>query len=188
MIQKENDEKEKYYKRQEKMEERLKLVKEDKEKEKLIKLNKLYISENNLRIRHMREENAKGYLLSLKLQNIDKKRKLMKEKKEKENEENAQKRRIKEEISKDKLMMMERLKNIMQSGEEYTKEEVNDYVINGIKPKIKKNYKSWSHYNYKENGTKENEIKEKGIKENEIKENEDEYGGEEAFITELHDK
>ena len=183
MIQKENDEKEKYYKSQEKMEERLKLVKENKEKEKLIKLNKLYISENNLRIRHMREENAKGYLLSLKLQNIDKKRKLMKEKKEKEYEENAQKRKIKEEIIKDKQIMMERLKNIMQSGEEYTKEEVNDYVINGIKPKIKKNIKSLSTYNHKEKEIKENENKEK-----EIKENEDEYGGEEAFITELHDK
>ena len=33
----------------------------------MMRLNKLFISENNLRIRHMREENAKGYLLSLKL-------------------------------------------------------------------------------------------------------------------------
>ena len=170
---KEKDEREKFLHKKEKLEERLKLVKEDKEKEKMVKLNKLYITQNNLRIKHIREENAKGYLLSLKLEKIDKRRQLMKEKKEKENEENAQKKKIKEEIIKDKQIMMERLRDIMQSREEFTKEEINNYVLDGVKPKIKKNY------------IKCFDIKD--IKADEIKEKEDEYGGEEAFITSLHE-
>ena len=97
----------------------------------------------------------------------------MKEKKEKENEENAQKKKIKEEIVKDKQIMMERLRDIMKNGEGLTKEEINDYVLDGVRPKIKKNYSN----SY--------DIKDFKIKS--IKENEDEYGGEEAFITGLHD-
>ena len=95
----------------------------------------------------------------------------MKEKKEKENEENAQKRKIKEEIIKDKQTMMERLRDIMKNGEGFTKEEINDYVLDGVKPKAKKNY------------TKSYDAKDFKIKE--IKENENEYEGEEAFITGL---
>ena len=174
---KEDLEKIKYFYKQEKMEERLKMVKEDKEKEKMIKFNKLYISENNLRIRHMREENAKEYKKNLWLQNMDQKRQLIKEKKEKENEENAQKRLIRDEINKDKLAMMERLKDIMQTGEEYTKDEVNEYVLNGKKPKPKK----------KEiNKTKTINKDDNQVNENKGKD--DEYGGEEAFITSVPEK
>ena len=156
------------------MEERLKLVKEDKEKEKMIKSNKLYISENNIRIKHMREENAREYKINLKLEKMNKKRELIKEKKEKEIKENNEKRKIKEDIIKDKQIMMERLKDIMNCGQEFTKDEVNDYVLNGIKPKIK---------------TKEDENK-KFLDTNKNrsslnKEKVDEYDGQEAFITEL---
>ncbi len=114
------------------MEKRLKLVKEDKEKEKMVKLNKLYISQNNLRIRHTREENAKGYLLTLKLEKIDKRRQLMKEKKQKENEENLEKKKIKEEIIKDKQIMMERLRDIMQE-KKITREDITGYFMKKMK-------------------------------------------------------
>ena len=166
-----------YFYKQEKMEERLKMVKEDKEKEKMIKFNKLFISENNLRIRHMREENAKKYKKNLWLQNKDKKRQLIKEKKEKENEENAQKRIIRDEINKDKLAMMERLKDIMQTGEEFTKDEVNEYVLNGKMPKPKKKQINKAKtINYDDDQVNENKGKD------------DEYDGNEAFITSVPDK
>ena len=166
-----------YFYKQEKMEERLKMVKEDKEKEKMIKFNKLFISENNLRIRHMREENAKKYKKNLWLQNKDKKRQLIKEKKEKENEENAQKRIIRDEINKDKLAMMERLKDIMQTGEEFTKDEVNEYVLNGKMPKPKKKQINKAKtINYDDDQFNENKGKD------------DEYDGNEAFITSVPDK
>ena len=153
------------------------MVKEDKEKEKMVKLNKLFISENNSRIRHIREENAREYKRNLIYENMDKKRKLLLEKKEKELEENAQKRKIKEEITKDKQIMMERLKDIRNSGEEYTKEEVNEYVLNGIKPKTKK----------KEDKKKKSPDKD-NKKNDDLKENENEGDYEEAFITELPEK
>ena len=105
---------------------------------------------------------------------MNKKRELIKEKKEKEIKENNEKRKIKEDIIKDKQIMMERLKDIMNCGQEFTKDEVNDYVLNGIKPKIK---------------TKEDENK-KFLDTNKNrsslnKEKVDEYDGQEAFITEL---
>ena len=106
----ENLEKDRFYNKQEKIEERIKMVKEDKAKEKLIKLNKLYISENNLRIKHIREENAKEYKRNLWLQNMDKRRQILKEKKEKENEDNIQKKKIRDEINRDRQSMLERLK------------------------------------------------------------------------------
>lgn len=131
---KEKEEKEKVIQKQEKIEERIKLEKENKEKEKLIKINQLFLSTYNLKLKHMREENAKEYKLNLKLENIDKRRQLIQEKKKKEIEENTKKKNIKEEIVKDRKVMMDRLKEIMDRNEEYTKEEINNYVLNGIEP------------------------------------------------------
>ena len=165
---KEKEEKEKLIKKQEKMDERIKLEKESKEKEKLIKINQLFLSTYNLKLKHIREENAKEYKMNLKLENIDKRRKLIKEKKKKEIEENSKKKNIREEFVKDKKIMMERLKEIMDRNEEYTKEEINNYVLNGIEPD--KNKKE-----------EQNKIKEEGAKEDKkfikdimkVKENED---------------
>lgn len=131
---KEKEEKEKVMQKQEKIEERIKLEKENKEKEKLIKINQLFLSTYNLKLKHMREENAKEYKLNLKLENIDKRRQLIQEKKKKKIEENTKKKNIKEEIVKDRKVMMDRLKEIMDRNEEYTKEEINNYVLNGIEP------------------------------------------------------
>ena len=146
---KEKEEKEKLIQKQEKIEERIKLEKENKEKEKLIKINQLFLSTYNLKLKHMREENAKEYKLNLKLENIDKRRQLMQEKKKKEIEENTKKKNIKEEIVKDRKVMMDRLKEIMDRNEEYTKEEINNYVLNGIEP-------------YKNKKEGQNKIKEEG--------------------------
>ena len=146
---KEKEEKEKLIQKQEKIEERIKLEKENKEKEKLIKINQLFLSTYNLKLKHMREENAKEYKLNLKLENIDKRRQLMQEKKKKENEENSKKKNVREEIVKDRKVMMDRLKEIMDRNEEYTKEEINNYVLNGIEP-------------YKNKKEGQNKIKEEG--------------------------
>ena len=146
---KEKEEKEKLIQKQEKIEERIKLDKENKEKEKLIKINQLFLSTYNLKLKHMREENAKEYRLNLKLENIDKRRQLMQEKKKKENEENSKKKNVREEIVKDRKAMMDRLKEIMDRNEEYTKEEINNYVLNGIEP-------------YKNKKEGQNKIKEEG--------------------------
>ena len=146
---KEKEEKEKLIQKQEKIEERIKLEKENKEKEKLIKINQLFLSTYNLKLKHMREENAKEYKLNLKLENIDKRRQLMQEKKKKENEENSKKKNVREEIVKDRKAMMDRLKEIMDRNEEYTKEEINNYVLNGIEP-------------YKNKKEGQNKIKEEG--------------------------
>jgi len=176
---KEKEEKEKVMQKQEKIEERIKLEKENKEKEKLIKINQLFLSTYNLKLKHIREENAKEYKLNLKLENIDKRRQLMQEKKKKEIEENTKKKNIKEEIVKDRKVMMDRLKEIMDRNEEYTKEEINNYVLNGIEP-----YKN----NKEQNKIKENESETKEEKKiltssknslilkdiMEVKENEDE--------------
>ena len=169
---KETEEIENYYKRKEKFEERLRTMKEDREKEIMSRSNRLYISDNNLRIRHMREENARSYKKSLWLENMNKKRELIKEKREKENEDNAQKRKIKEEVEKDKIIMMERLKEIMKNRDQYTKGEINNYVLTGILPR-KNNQENKSKYN---NSIKISEIKNY---------KEDDYGGENAFITGL---
>ncbi len=128
----------KYFIKQEEKEERMKLAKEDKEKEQLSKSNKLYISANNQRIRYLREEKAKEYLSSLRMENMAKKLQTLEEKKEKKNEEIEERKRLEDEINKDKQVMMDRLQIIMQSDGEYTKEDINNYVFNGIKPKKKK--------------------------------------------------
>ena len=152
---KEKEEKEKVMQKQEKIEERIKLEKESKEKEKLIKINQLFLSTYNLKLKHIREENAKEYKLNLKLENIDKRRQLMQEKKKKEILENTKKKNIKEEIVKDRKVMMDRLKEIMDRNEEYTKEEINNYVLNGIEP-----YKNKKEQNkIKENGSETKEEK-----------------------------
>ena len=152
---KEQEEKEKVIQKQEKIEERIKLEKENKEKEKLIKINQLFLSTYNLKLKHIREENAKEYKLNLKLENIDKRRQLIQEKKKKEIEENSKKKNIKEEIVKDRKVMMDRLKEIMDRNEEYTKEEINNYVLNGIEP-----YKNNKDQNkIKENGSETKEEK-----------------------------
>ena len=90
----------------------------------------------------MREQSANEYKMLLKLENMDKKRQLYNELKEKKFEELAEQRKMKEEINKDKQVMMERLKEIMNNNQKYTKDEVNDYVLNGIKPGKKKNDES----------------------------------------------
>ena len=176
---KEKEEKEKVMQKQEKIEERIKLEKENKEKEKLIKINQLFLSTYNLKLKHIREENAKEYKLNLKLENIDKRRQLMQEKKKKEIEENTKKKNIKEEIVKDRKVMMDRLKEIMDRNEEYTKEEINNYVLNGIEPY--KNKKEQNKIKENESETKEekkiltsskNSLILKDIME--VKENEDE--------------
>ena len=53
-------------------------------------------------------------------------------------EEKVEQRKLREEIHKDKQAMMERLKDIMGGNEIFTKDEINDYVLNGIKPKKNK--------------------------------------------------
>ena len=128
----------------------------------------------------MREEKAKEYRKNLWLQSMDKKRRILREKKEKENEEKAEKKKIKEEINKDKQVMMERLKEIMKSGEEYSKDEINEYVLNGIKPKSKSMKKYDRNKTFTESVHKRTETKEK--------EDEDDYEGDQAFITSVPEK
>jgi len=154
IMNKEKEEKEKLIQKQEKIEERIKLEKESKEKEKLAKINQLFLSTYNLKLKHLREENAKEYKLNLKLENMDKRRQLMQEKKKKEIEENSKKKNVREEMVKDKKIMMDRLKEIMDRNEDYTKEEINNYVLNGIEP-----------FNFKKEG--QSKIKDEG---NEVKE------------------
>ena len=73
--------------------ERKKQAKEDKEKENLLKSNKLYISSTNHKIRQLREENVREYLRVVKLENLEKKLKILKDKKNKKNEENEEKKK-----------------------------------------------------------------------------------------------
>ena len=126
----------------------------------------------------MREEKAKEYRKNLWLQSMDKKRRIIKEKKEKEIEEKAEKKKIKDEINKDKIAMLERLKEIMKSGEDYSIDEINEFVLNGINPKSKKK-------DYK-NKTFSNSVPKKSPK----KENGDEYeyDRDQAFITSVPEK
>lgn len=139
---KEEHEKAKYFEKQEKLIERLRSTKKEREREKMVKLNKEFILTNNIKIKHMREQSANEYKMLLKLENMDKKRQLYNELKEKKFEEWAEQRKMKEEINKDKQAMMGRLKEIMNSNHKYTKDEVNDYVLNGIKPGKNKNDES----------------------------------------------
>ena len=177
---KEKDIIQKYLLKQEQMDERIKLAKEDKEKENLNKSNKLYISTTNQKIKHLREENAKEYLRSLKFENMAKRTQMLLEKQEKKKEEKEERRRLEDEINKDKQIMMERLQNILHTDEEFTKEEVNDYVFKGIYPKkMKKDEQNKNEENKDVNNEKETE--EKNNKEK--KEDEDEYNGNNAFIT-----
>ena len=135
---KEKEEKEKYYQKQEKLYERMRKEKEDKEREKMVKLNREFISSNNLRIKHLREENANEYKLIIRLENMDRRRQLFKELKEKKIEERLEQRKLREEICKEKQAMMERLKEVMGGNEIFTKDEINDYVLYAIKPKKNK--------------------------------------------------
>ena len=68
---------------------------------------------------------------------MNKKNELLQEKKEKQNDEKEEIKRLENEINKDKQVMLNRLQKIMTKDEEYTKEEVNDYVFKGIKPQKK---------------------------------------------------
>ena len=169
---KEKEEKEKYYQKQEKLYERMRKEKEDKEREKMIKLNREFISSNNLRIKHLREENANEYKLMIRLENMDKRRQLFKELKEKKIEEKVEQRKIREEILKDKQAMMERLKEIMGGNEIFTKDQINDYVFYGIKPKSNK----------KDELNRNKTIDKDNMKRPKIKDDE-EYDEKKAFIT-----
>ena len=181
----ENENKQKYLLKQEQKEERIKLAKEDKEKENLNKSNKMYISATNNRIRYLREENAKEYKRNLKMESMTKRLAQLKEKKQKKDEETEERRRLEDEINKDKQVMMNRLQAIFQSDGEYTKDEVNDYVFKGVKPKKKKKEEqNKSDMNNDENNNQnENENNEK----NENNENNDENkkNGDNAFLTSL---
>ena len=64
--------------------------------------------------------------------------------------------------------MMERLKEIMNSNQKYTKDEVNDYVLNGIKPGKNKNDES---------------IRHKTVVVDKNRKKEDRYDDKKAFIT-----
>lgn len=169
---KEKEEKEKYFQKQEKLNERMRKEKEDKEREKMIKLNREFISSNNLRIKHLREENANEYKLMQRLEKMDRRRQLFKELKEKKIEEKVEQRKLREEIHKDKQAMMERLKDIMGGNEIFTKDEINDYVLNGIKPKKNK----------KEEINRNKTIDKDNMKRPKIKD-EEEYDEKKAFIT-----
>ena len=169
---KEKEEKEKYYQKQEKSYERMRKEKEDKEREKMHKLNREFISSNNLRIKHLREENANEYKLIVRLENMDKRRQLFKELKEKKIEEKVEQRKMREEIHKEKQAMMERLKELMGGNEIFTKDEINDYVFYGIKPKNNKK----GEINRNKTINKENMSRPK------IKDDE-EYDEKKAFIT-----
>ena len=103
----------------------------------MLKSNKLYISTMNNKIRYLREENAKEYKRSLKIENMNKRNELLQEKNQKKKEENTERKRLEEEINKNKQIMLERLQAIMKSEGNYTKEEVNNYVFKGIKPQRK---------------------------------------------------
>ena len=89
--------------------------------------------------------------------------------------------------------MMDRLQIIMQSDGEYTKEDINNYVFNGIKPKKKKNdeqnkeEENKDENNEKENKDENNEKENKGNNEKtkEGEEDNGEYNGNNAFITSL---
>ena len=175
----ENENKQKYLLKQEQKEERMKIAKEDKEKENLSKYNKLYISATNQRTKYLREENVKEYIRSLKFQSMTRKSQELQEKVDKKNEENEERRRLEEEINKDRQVMMDRLQLILHSDGEYTKEEVNDYVFKGIKPKKKKKEEQ----NKNEENNDINNEKENNEDKN--KENEDEYNDDNAFITGL---
>ncbi len=169
----------KYLLKQEQKEERMKIAKEDKEKENLSKYNKLYISATNQRTKYLREENVKEYIRSLKFQSMTRRSQELQEKIDKKNEENEERRRLEEEINKDRQVMMDRLQLILHSDVEYTKEEVNDYVFKGIKPKKKK--KEEQNKNEENNGTNN----EKENNEDKNKENKDENNDDNAFITGL---
>ena len=101
------------------------------------KLNREFISSNNLRIKHLREENANEYKLIVRLENMDKRRQLFKELKEKKIEEKFEQRKMREEIHKEKQAMMERIKEVMGGNEIFTKDEINNYVFYGVKTKKK---------------------------------------------------
>ena len=169
----------KYLLKQEQKEERMKIAKEDKEKENLSKYNKLYISATNQRTKYLREENVKEYIRSLKFQSMTRKSQELQEKVDKKNEENEERRRLEEEINKDRQVMMDRLQLILHSDGEYNKEEVNDYVFKGIKPKKKKKEEQ----NKNEENNDINNEKENNEDKN--KENQDEYNDDNAFITGL---
>ncbi len=101
---------------------------------------------------------------------------MLQEKKEKKHEENEERRRLEDEINKDKQIMLERLQNILHNDGTFTKEEVNDYVFKGVFPKkIKKDEQNKNEENNDANNEKEKEEKEE--KNNKGKDDND------AFIT-----
>ena len=135
----------------------------------MIKSNKIYISTMNNKIRHLREENAKEYKRTLIIENMNKRLELFHEKSKKKNEETVERKRLEEEINKHKQVMLERLQEIMDNEGDYTKEEINNYVFKGIKPK-----KSSKEGKSEENSSNENDKVDEG-----------KNNGSNAFITDL---
>jgi len=136
--QKEEEFKKNYMLKQEEKEERMKVAKEDKQKENLSKSNKLYISAMNNRVRHIREENALEYRRTMKIENMEKRLQLLQEKNQKKKDAYEERRRLENEVNKDKQIMLDRLQNIMQSDKDLSKEDINNFVFKGIKPENKK--------------------------------------------------
>ena len=157
---KEEEYKKNYMIKQGEKEERMKVAKEDKQKENLSKSNKLYISAMNNKVRHLREENALEYKRSMKIENMEKRLQLLQEKDQKKKDAYEERRRLENEVSKDKQVMLDRLQNIMQSDKELTKEDINNFVFKGIKP----------------DGSKKKDDNDKEI-------NEGQKNGDKAFIT-----
>ena len=136
--QKLNAEMQKLKDRREKVDERVKLFKDEQEKQRKLKFNKMYISEANQKIKYQRNENVKEYMRDLQLEKMQERMKRIEKIQESRKKVLLEKKRIENEMMIDKAKMNERLRLMMKSDKNFTKEELYEFVLTGKMPQYLK--------------------------------------------------
>ena len=132
--QKLNANKEKLNNYREKVDQRIKLYKDEQEKQRMLKFNKLYLSESSQRLRHQRNENAKEYMRDLQFEKIQEKMRRIEQIQETRRKILSDKKRLETELMIDKAKMNERLHSMLRSNKNFTKEQLYEFVLTGKKP------------------------------------------------------
>ena len=117
-----------------KIDEKIKNQKLEQEKQLHKKYNKLYMSREDRKNRVMRSERVKDFERSVKLDMINARMERIENMQKDRYMLDEERRKMEDDISNKKSVMLRRLEKVMKDDRDMTKEEIMDYVFNDVKP------------------------------------------------------
>ena len=117
-----------------KIDEKIKNQKLEQEKQLHKKYNKLYMSREDRKNRVMRRERVKDFERSVKLDMINARMERIENMQKDRYMLDEERRKMEDDISNKKSVMLRRLEKVMKDDRDMTKEEIMDYVFNDVKP------------------------------------------------------